>query len=156
MAVDTTHDVLNFWSHVLTPARDNALNLNGSVYSDKVTIKKVVTATLAQINAGAILIPGIINRTITVMGVTQKVTGGFTTATAVVLQDTNASPVNINSTAIANLTTGATLLDNSTGVTNGAGLLGALTLGAGIAVAKTGSSAAGGTSITYCIEYTIN
>ena len=50
----------------------------------------------------------------------------------------------------------ATLLPNDTGVTLGAGFLGALTTGEGIAVTNTGSAATGGTSITYKVDYVIS
>jgi len=150
-------NVLNFFDHPDVPnGNDNALNLNGSVFTDKVTLSLTATATLTQINAGLTLLAGVTGKTITVLDFKAKVTGTFATATSVEIEDTNASPVAIASTAVAGLTDGAILNEVESNTTMGAGYLGTLTASEGIAITKTGSDATGGTSITVKIDYIIS
>jgi hypothetical protein len=113
----------------------------------------VVSATLAEINAGQVLIPAVAGKTITVTNYTFRVTGTFTTATAVVLQSTNANPVVVTTEAIADVTDGAVLGPYSTGATLGAGFAAPLGVGDGLEIAKTGTAAAGGTSIEVTVSY---
>lgn len=116
------------------------------------------TVTLAQLNAGKQIIPDIPGKTIKVVGYLMKFNGAFTTATAIVLQDTNSSPVNVVSIAIAGATNGAKISSFATesNTTDGAGLYANLTEGKGLRIAKTGSNAAGGTSITVEVLFTIS
>lgn len=113
-----------------------------------------VTATLAQINAGLVLIPGSAGKKINVTNFTAKVLGTFLTGTAVVLESTNASPVVIGTEAAAGLTTGATITPADANMTLGAGFAAPLGTGDGVQVVKTGSSFTGGTSITFNLTYT--
>lgn len=112
-----------------------------------------IVATLAQINAGAVLLPGTAGKSIQVLDVTQLVSGAFATGTAVVLESTDASPVVVESTAVAALTNGAVVLKSTSGVTLGAGFAVKLNAGVGLQVAETGSAMTGGTSITFVITY---
>lgn len=149
------NNVDNFWAQPGSGS-DNELVLNGTFSSNKVVQTIVNTVTLAEVNAGKTLFTGIAGKTITVVGFDATVDGLFITTTSVDLEDTNGTPVAIATTAVAALTDGAVLDSTLSGVTMGAGFLGALTTGAGIAVTNTGSTAAGGTSITYKVDFIIS
>jgi hypothetical protein len=116
-------------------------------------LRQVVT--LAQINAGLVLIPGVPGRKIQVEAVTQRVVGNFATGTSVELESTNASPVAVVTTAEAGLTDGAFLFSGDTHNTIGAGFFAPLGTGDGLKVVNNGSAQTGGTSITYGIIYSI-
>lgn len=151
------NNVLNFFEQPAdSDIEDNALNINGSFYSNSVSKTLLATATLAEINAGKVLLAAVTGKTITIVDFKAKVVGNFAAATSVEVEDTNGSPVAIASTAVAGLTDGAILNEVESNTTMGAGYLGSLTAGAGIAITKTGSDATGGTSITVKIEYTIS
>ena len=149
-----TANVLNGFEQ--TGTDDNKAFFNGTVESNKVVQTIVNTATLAEINAGKTLVTGIAGKTITVVGFDATVAGTFTTTTSVDLEDTNGTPVAIATAAVAALTDGAVLDSTTANVTMGAGFLGTLTAGEGIAVTNTGTAAAGGTSITYKVDYIIS
>jgi len=111
------------------------------------------TATLAQINAGQTILTAVTGRTVRVIGVYFKVTGGFTTCTDVRLSDTNSSPVDVVTIAVAGLTTGNRIGDFTvTNVTWGS-FLAQLTADKGLQLRHTGSACAAGTSIDYRIFY---
>lgn len=112
-----------------------------------------VVATLAQINAGLVLIPGVTGKKVTVTNYIARVIGAFATGTAVILESTNASPVLVTTLAEAGLTNGAVLLPASANTTLGAGFAAALGSGDGLQVVNSGSAQTGGTSITFDIEY---
>jgi hypothetical protein len=61
----------------------------------------------------------------------------------------------IATNAVAALTSGNFLQPGVSNVTMGAGYLATLAAGKGVVVANSGSAAAGGTSITFRIQYTI-
>lgn len=114
----------------------------------------VVTATLAEINAGKVLIPGSTGQAITVSSVIARVTGTFATGTSVELESTNGTPVPVLTyaeTAIAGTTV---LVNNAANVTVGAGFGVALGTGDGLQVVNNGSAQTGGTSIEFTITYT--
>lgn len=115
-----------------------------------------VTATLAQINAGLNLIPGVTGKKIRVTNYVARVLGAFTTGTAVLLQSNNVSPVLVTTLAEAGLTNGAVLIPASANTTLGAGFGAQLGSGDGLNVANSGSAQAGGTSITFTIDYSQN
>lgn len=126
--------------------------------SDAPLIQSYVgSATLAELNAGKTLIPELPGRTIKIIGYTLLFTGAFTTATDIRLQDTNGTPVVITTVAIAAATAGAKISSEAVvaNVTDGAGLFANLTIGKGVKIVKTGSSAAGGTSISIKIIYSL-
>lgn len=113
----------------------------------------VVTATLAQINAGLVLIPGVAGQQIDVVGVVAKVLGNFATGTSVELES-DATTVAVETIAEAALTTGAVLFPTSANVTLGAGFAAPLPAGEGLKVANNGAPQTAGTSIAFTIQYT--
>jgi hypothetical protein len=104
--------------------------------------QEVVTATLAQINAGLVLIPAVAGKAITVSNVVARVTGAFASGTSVELES-SATAVAVETIAEAGLTNGAVLFPTSANVTLGAGFAAALP-----------AEQTGGTSITFTITYT--
>lgn len=123
----------------------------GSV--SQMVLRQVVT--LAQINAGLVLIPGIPGHKIQVEAVTQRVIGNFATGTSVELESTNVSPVAVITTAEAGLTDAAFLFSGDSHNTIGAGFFAPLGTGDGLKVVNNGSNQTGGTSITYGIIYSV-
>lgn len=113
----------------------------------------VVSATLAEINAGKVLIAGSVGKKILVSDITARVNGTFTTATSIDIESTNASPVLVNVGLIAGITNGAVLKPGDANFSRGAGYATELGVDDGIRVIKKGSNAAGGTSIQYTITY---
>lgn len=112
-----------------------------------------VTATLAQINAGLVLIQAQSGKKITVTNYVARVTGTFATGTAVVLESTNASPVLVTTLAEAGLTNGAVLTPASGNTTLGAGFATPLGFGDGLQVVNSGTAQTGGTNIQFTINY---
>lgn len=113
----------------------------------------IVSATLAEINAGKVLIATVSGKQIKVTGLELQVVGTFATGTSVEVEDDNGTPIVVASYAQAGLSDGANLLPNSANVTIGAGYLAALTLDKNLVVSITGSDFTGGTSITFKIQY---
>lgn len=115
----------------------------------------IVTVTLAELNAGKTIIPGVPGFKILVLDVRKLVTGAFTGLTLSVLQSSNVSPVVVTSYTQASLTNGAVFTTTATisGQTLGAGFEVGLGTGDSLVSAKTGSAAAGGTSIKYTVHY---
>jgi len=91
-----------------------------------------VLATLAQINAGAVIIPAIAGKKITVTNYTARVAGNFATGTSVELES--------SATTVAVTTLGT-------------GYAAALPAGEGLNVANNGTAQTGGTSITFTVTY---
>jgi hypothetical protein len=129
--------------------------LSGNIFSSQVVKTALVTATLAEINAGKTLIVGVDGKLITILDYKAKVTGNFASTTAVLIQDTTGTPVVIATNAVAALTDGNILNEKTSNVTMGAAYLATLAAGKGVVVANSGSAATGGTSITFKIDYTI-
>lgn len=150
-----TGNVLNYFDQA-DSVGNNPLNLNGSVYSAGMVQTLISTVSLAQSNAGVTILPGVAGKTITIVDFAAKVSGNYATNTAILLQDTNGTPVVVATAAVAALTTGNILNEKTTNVTMGAGYLAPLTAGAGVAVANSGTAATGGTSITFKINYVIS
>ncbi|MBZ5673702.1 MAG: hypothetical protein LAP61_05590 [Acidobacteriia bacterium] len=122
--------------------------------NDAVSTKVIdVTATLAQINAGLVLIPGAAGKKLKVTNYIARVTGAFATGTSVELESTNASPVAVSTIAEAGLTNGAVLTPGSANTTLGAGFGAAMGTGDGLQVVNNGSAQTGGTSIEFTITY---
>ncbi len=152
----TNSNLLNQIQPPESGSYDNALVLNGTVADNSISssVKSILaTVTLAESNAGATILAGITGKTINVVGFNAKVAGNYATTTSVVLEDTNGTPVAIATCLVAALTDGAVLNEATANVTMGAGYLGALTAGEGIAVTNTGTAATGGTSITFKVDY---
>lgn len=113
-----------------------------------------VTATLAQINAGLVIVPGVAGKKITVSSFVERVVGAFAATTSVNLQsDTTA--VIVEATAVAGLTNGAVLTSAPTAnVALGAGFAAPLPTAEGLKVVNIGAAATTGTSIQYLVSYT--
>lgn len=114
-----------------------------------------VTATLAEINAGKILIPAVAGKSIKVTDYIMRVAGGFAVTTSVDIQSSNTTPVKVAVAAVAALTNGAVIVPPTSNVTLGAGFGVALGAGDALVVANVGTAGTGGTSITYTITYAI-
>lgn len=113
----------------------------------------VVTATLAQINAGLTVIAGIAGQAITVSNVIARVVGTFASGTSVELESTNASPVAVITyleTAIAGSTV---LVPGAANTTLGVGYGVPLGAGDGLKVVNNGSAQTGGTSIEFTVNF---
>lgn len=113
----------------------------------------VVSATLAEINAGKVLIAAAVGQKITVTNYTARVTGAFATGTSVELESTNGTPVAVSTIAEAGLTNGAVLTPASANTTLGAGYAAPLGTGDGLQVVNNGSAQTGGTKIDFTISY---
>ena len=110
-----------------------------------------VTLTQAQINAGTTIIPAVAGKTITVLNYVANATGSWATGTAIVLEDTNASPVAVTTIAQADIAN----VNFPGAAGNTLGTFGApLTSGKGLQAVHTGSAFTGGTNITFNISYT--
>jgi hypothetical protein len=128
----------------------------GSVLtSPDVVLSTINTVTLAELNAGKTLVAGVAGFKIVVLNVRALVTGAFTGLTLAVVQSSNGTPVVVTSYTQATLTNGAIFSTTATitGQTLGAGFEVGLGTGDSLVAAKTGSAAAGGTSIKYSIQY---
>lgn len=113
-----------------------------------------VTATLAQINAGLVIIPGAAGKRITVTSFVERVVGAFATGTSVNLQS-DATAVIVEASAEAGLTNGAVLTSAPTAnVTLGAGFATPLPVTEGLKVVNIGAAQTGGTSIQFTVTYT--
>ena len=129
------------------------INLTGTLQSTVVARTELVTATLAEINAGKELIPAVVGKKIRVLDIDAKVSGNFATGTSVEVEDSNGTPVVALGYAVAALTDGAFLEADTANVTIGAGYMADLTVSKALRVEKTGSDFTGGTSITLMIAY---
>lgn len=118
------------------------------------TVQEItVTATLAQINAGLVLVPGVAGKSVNVTDFIARVSGTFATGTSVNLQSTNATPVIAVSLAEAGLTNGAVLVPGSANTTLGAGFGAPMGAGDGLTIANIGAPQTVGTSITFTVTY---
>lgn len=113
-----------------------------------------VTATLAQINAGLTLIPGVAGQAITVSNVVARVVGTFATGTSVELESTNASPVAVLTYAETAIAGSTVLVPGAANTTLGAGYAVPLGSGDGLKVVNNGSAQTGGTSIEFTVTFT--
>lgn len=129
------------------------MNLTGTLQSTVTPNAQLVTATIAEINAGKILIPAVTGKKIRIVDIDAKVAGNFATGTSVEVEDSNGTPVVALSYAVAALTDGSFLEADTANVTIGAGYMADLTSGASLNITKTGSDFTGGTSVTLMIVY---
>lgn len=144
----TSDTMANFISkNALQPVADTALISKGAVFG----VTSVVT--LAQLNAGKILIPAVTGKKIHVVGFAARVIGNMAAATSFDITDDNSSPVAIQSIAVAAATDGAYLTDGTTSVTRGAGYFGDCTVSKNVQIKTVGSAATTGTSITVDLLY---
>ena len=99
--------------------------------------------TLAELNTGKVLVPGHNGVQYRVVGFVVNPIAAVAAATDVRIGDDAGTPIVAATLAQAQLTAGANLRPGDTGVTLGDGYWYALTVGKGIKVYKTGSSATG-------------
>jgi len=115
------------------------------------------TATLAELNAGKVIVEAVTGLKITPVGFWIEATGAFnseSTGATVLIATTATSPVAVVTMAKAGLTDGGVLTSAvvSANATKGAGLLAAGTAGKAIDI-KTNAAFTVGTSIRYRIDY---
>lgn len=113
-----------------------------------------VSSTLAEINAGKVLLPAVAGKKITIVDYTARVTGAFATGTSVIIESTNGTPVLVSTIAEAGLTNGAILKPTSANTTLGAGFSVPLGSGDGLQVVNSGAAQTGGTKIDWTFLYT--
>ena len=116
----------------------------------------VATASLAEINAGKAIIPGVIGKKIVPLNYSLRVIGPFAAGTNIKLQDSNDVPIVVCTALAAALTDGAKIGSQATvaNVTDGAGFQGELTSGKSMNLVATGAFT-GGTSIAISIDYAL-
>lgn len=113
----------------------------------------VVTATLAELNAGKTLIAGQTGKAITLSNYILRVNGAsFAGGTNIILESTNGTPVVASTVAEAGLVTTAVLGPFSANTTLGAGFGIALGSGDGLKVVSTGTHTTA-TGITFTLDY---
>lgn len=112
-----------------------------------------ITCTLAEVNAGKIIIPEYKNAKLQILDFILKSTGAWAALDNIVIQDTNSSPVVYATLAQAQLTDGAILFPGETGVTMGAGSYGYLTKGKGLKIIKDGSNGTTATNVIIQVTY---
>ena len=110
-----------------------------------------VTATLAEVNAGKVIIPAVTGKQIQVTNYSARVAGTFTTTTSVDLRDTTGTIVAALPVAVLGASTTAVPLAAHLGAGFGA----PLTVSEPLNVAKVGAAAAGGTSIVFTVSYVL-
>lgn len=115
----------------------------------------VVTATLAEINAGHELLTGVAGKKIHVFNIIASVSGNFATGTDVRIQDEQGSPVEVCRFETAALTDQAIIRAGDNNTLIQIGMVTGITTADGLQVAKTGANFTGGTSITFSILYSI-
>lgn len=133
-------DIIRVWLHLPTAAASRGIQ----------TID--VVATLAQINAGLVLIPGLAGAQIKVQDFIMRVTGNFASGTSVNLQSGTTSVIAV-SAAEAALTNGAILVPGSANTTLGAGFGTGLPAGESLSIANIGAAQTAGTSIEFTVTY---
>lgn len=122
----------------------------GSVFSVSATL------TLAQVNAGTVILPAVTGQTYKVSHFLITATGTTATCTSVNISDTAGTPVDAAAIAIAALTSGTPVDETISGVTLTAFAPTALTAGKGIQIRHVGSSCATSTSFAVVVYFTIN
>ena len=115
----------------------------------------VVTATLAEINAGHELLTGVSGKKIHVFNIIASVSGTFATGTDVRIQDEQGTPVEVCRFEVAGLTDQAIIRAGDSNTLIQIGMVTGITTADGLQVGKTGSNFTGGTSITFSILYSI-
>lgn len=111
-------------------------------------VARTFTVTLAEVNAGRILIPASELQSDERFVLTNwqvRVTGTWSAGTSIVLRDTHGTPIDLISIGQLALSGGAVIHAGSANVTNGNP--NGLNLGQGVQVVRTGSNFTGGTSV---------
>jgi hypothetical protein len=145
---------------------DNLGMNTGTMYiqgTDKVNVAQqnvfetVVTCTMAEVNAGKVIVPAITGKQILVTGYLMIIAGSFNTLTDVRLQSSNATPVVVVTALLAAIPDAAKISSDAviSNVTDGAGFMVALGAGDSLKLVKTGSAATTGTSIKVRVRYQV-
>lgn len=145
---------------------DNLGMNTGTMYiqgTDKVNVAQqnvfetVVTCTMAEVNAGKVIVPAITGKQILVTGYLMIIAGSFNTLTDVRLQSSNATPVVVVTALLAAIPDAAKISSDAviSNVTDGAGFMVALGSGDSLKLVKTGSAATTGTSIKVRVRYQV-
>lgn len=123
-----------------------------TIYGNLKLKHHVVTVTLAEVNAGHVLINGVTGKKIYVAHIVAVANGSFAGATSVDVEDSNGTPIPVATYAVAALSDAAVVLPNSANVTPGAGLVTGLTTAADLVVTATGTATTA-TDVTFSILY---
>lgn len=112
------------------------------------------TTTLAELNTGPYVLPGIAGRKYKIVDFSMLFNGAFTTATAIGFYSAN-DPAAIGTVLIADATDGALVTPGAAAAVIGADYQTLLDSGEAVVLTRTGSNAAGGTSIDWSLTYTM-
>lgn len=113
-----------------------------------------VTATLAEIIAGKVIVPAVTGKKIRVLHWSIRCAGNAAGATGVKLLDDNDTPVEVTAVVTAGLGTGVHVLPwTATHVTNGAGYRADLTTAKNLLLKSYGNELTGTTSMIATVEY---
>jgi hypothetical protein len=113
-----------------------------------------VEATLAEINAGKVLVATSGGKQILVTQLKAVVDGDFADGTQVEVEDDNATAIQVATYPLAGLTDGNSIDENSSDVALQSGYLTLLTVDKNLVVNKgAGSDFTGGTKITFTVSY---
>lgn len=123
--------------------------------ANRIVQNHFVVATLADVNAGLVILPPVAGVQYALTAIHILVTGAFTTLTDIRISTDEATPTDIFTVVQAQLGDGVKHSHLTGTNTLGAAFWAALALGAGVVLRKTGGTAAGGTSITIRVEYKV-
>lgn len=140
----------NATTGVLTAVAINASTTTITADNTEALFSYNVTATLAEINAGKVIVPAKTGKKIRVTGYIARSVGAFGANTSVDLESTT-SHTKVTAIARAGLTDGAILMPSSTNTTLGAGFGADLESGESLSVVNVGSTATTATSMTFTV-----
>lgn len=136
---------------------DNVLNLDGSVKrnDESICFDRVVTVTLAQINAGLEVIEAIPGKQIQVVDFSALAVGSLAGSTSVDLEEGSSTHTKVATILTAALTDGAFIKPNTANVTLGAGFMAPLAASQPLKIVNEGGAATTLTSIKLVIKYQV-
>ncbi|MCK5602419.1 hypothetical protein KAR91_11130 [Candidatus Pacearchaeota archaeon] len=111
-----------------------------------------VSVSLAELNAGKVIIPAVTGKQIVVLDFNIVCDGSFAALTSAELEDSSAS-VNVCSLAQAQMTDDAVLTKGITGVTLGVGIAEGLTVSESLDITLTGATATTATGLIVVVTY---
>lgn len=116
---------------------------------------KTITTTLAELNAGKVLLPAVAGQQYELVSIHWLTTGAFITLTAAIIATTEDTPTALFTVVQAQLGD-AVVHSHLTGTnTLAAAFWAALVIGYGVKIYQSGTAAAGGTSITVKLGYKV-
>lgn len=136
---------------------DNVLNLDGSVKrgDESICFDKVITVTLAEINAGLEVIEAIEGKQIKVVDFSMLAVGSLAGSTSVDLEEGSALHTKVATVLTAALSDGAFVKPNTANVTLGAGFMAPLVAGEPLKIVNEGGAGTTLTSIKLVIKYQV-